>query len=417
MGDNDLRQEKSGVDSIYILAQSSKIRYIGPFDFRLSLRFEFMFVDHSPLFFIPLNDSSLAPVGSGLESCSGLGMSCHFVGDQPNGLLRYLLSVGQLRRSDWPLVLFGASGTGKTAVGLALTEQLANRFGGKPVMMSADSFRRRYWSSIETDSASRFRKNLANASVFFLDDLHFLADHENVQLELASVLDTRQKSGRPSVLVVGASCLSLPQLHPSLASRLCDGLCLPVQKPGRDARRIVICDISQSLGLHLSSDALDYLAEVLCLTYPQLRAFFNQLVVWLDSPDCGSVRKLDKESVSQFVATKKCSKSKTISAVLAEVCRVFQIKPLELKSQSRKKSAVLARSVATYLLRTIANITFARIGDLLGGRDHSTVIHSYNRITSLVNGNEGHSADLVGTIDLIRARLLEKQILDVEDLC
>ena len=358
------------------------------------------FTNEIPLFSLPLSSHESGPF-----------LRDDFVGDDSNIALKYLTEINNLLDSDWPLVLFGPSGTGKTAIGQTMSAKLALQSGQKALSYTADEFRRRIASSIETGSMQQFRDSICNASVFFIDDLHLLAGHESAQIELAGLLDRLRANNIPTIFAAGEKFLDGDALSERLASRLVDGLCLQVSAPGYSARRLLFEDTAHSLQIQLSDDELEFLASNLSLTYPRIRSFLSLFATWINSNSSSTENRIDNFLASWL--TKKDASADRAESIIRVVSQAFKLKASEIKSASRKKSVVRSRGVAAYLLRDLLKISYSKIGSFFGGRDHSTVMHSVSKIESDLQTDENFCRQVAG----IRRLVIEKVLINADSLC
>lgn len=360
-----------------------------------------------------------------------------FVGDEKNEMLKFLVSVCQtLNQSDgspcdhspvpsdssldksvlqWPLVLFGPSGTGKTWLALTLISELSdqqqNPQGTKPLSMTALDFDRRYRSAIETDSVEDLRQRMVQSSGLVIDDIHRLGSKPAAQAELTLILDRMQAKNRPIVVTMDVSPQKCNVLLSQLVSRLLGGLCLPVNPPGPAARLEIIRDLATINQLNLTESAIQLLVDQLDVTVPKLDHFFAQAKITLladdqqnpDLPiDAAKLTRLFKKSDVEIDQLSKL----IIKLVAAE----FHLKPSELKSNSRKQTIVLARGVAIYLSRILLGSSFLKIGTYFGNRDHSTIMHAFRKIETITkNSNSDQDPNsLKTTIKKLKQKLAEQ---------
>ena len=351
-----------------------------------------------------------------------------FVGDEQNQLLKYLIlptiptddpdvSEPTHHELQWPLVLFGAAGTGKTSLALTVVSELAdlqNESGNtskKPLYMTALDFDRRFRSALETDSVEDLRNRLIQSAGLVIDDLHQLEDKVAAQTEFMLVLDKMCRKNRPIVITMNTSPQLCDGLTSQLVSRLLGGLSLPVNPPGPSARLEIIRDLAKINRLNLTDDAIDLLVDRLNVTVPKLDHFFAQAKTSLrvaegeqfDEPvDAAKLTQLFKKSDTDVDQLSKL----IIKLVAAE----FHLKPAELKSNSRKQTIVLARGVGIYLNRILLGTSFLKIGSYFGNRDHSTVMHAFRKIESIVSSSNTNldSNSTKHSIDTLKRQLTEQ---------
>lgn len=324
-----------------------------------------------------------------------------FVGDQPNILLKYFaLESGNRIRSNqlasgfqWPLVLFGPAGTGKTSLALTLVSDLVDQSdfpdehtdNSKALFMSALDFDRRYRSALETDSVFDFRQRLLRCSGLVIDDIHRLVDKPAAQNEFATILDEMCRKNRPIVITAHDSPQLSTGLSPQLVSRLSGGLCLPVHPPGRAARLEIIRDLAKINRVKLTDDATGLLADRMLVTAPKLAHVFAQIKTTLRAADEDSTLPIDASKLTRLFKKSDRDLDQLSRLIIKRVANEFHLKPSELKSNSRKQSIVMARGVAIYLNRILLGTSFLKIGSYFGNRDHSTIMHSYRKIEKLVS--------------------------------
>jgi chromosomal replication initiator protein len=386
---------------------------------------------------------------SGEQSASEvrpLGLA-RFVGDQPNLLLKYLISEnfnrdGEVNLDDgglvctdsqWPIVLFGPSGTGKTSLAMTVISDLADRFeiaddsaadmqlpsksthtlrppNSKPIFVTALDFDRRYRSALETDSITDFRKRLIQSTGLVVDDLQRLADKPAAQTEFILVLDEMCRKNRPIVVTMDVSPQLCNGLSPQLVSRLTGGLSLPVNPPGPSARLEIIRDLARINQIQLTDDAAKLLVDRLHVTVPKLDHVFAQIKTSLRAKKEDPLQAIDAAKLTQIFKKSDNDLEELSQLIIKQVAAEFNLKVSELKSNSRKQSIVMARGVAIYLNRILLGTSFLKIGTYFGNRDHSTIMHAFRKIKNLVSsGNENVDAGSLKTaVQKLKQQLAEQ---------
>lgn len=328
-----------------------------------------------------------------------------FVGDERNRSLRIFSDdlfqpfLNKTDKSIWPVTLFGPSGTGKTSLALTIISGISDRqtedcltrpkprTSAKPIVLSASDFDRRFRTAIETDSVPDFRRRLLGCYGMVIDDLHQLTNKVAVQKELLQLIDQLTARVRPLVLTIETDPHQCNGLMPQLRSRLCGGLCLPVNAPGRDARRVIIRDLCKINSLEISPAAQDLLVNRLCITVPRIVGFFGQLQSLLraESNPKKRTRIVDTDMINSLFGRSGDDVNQFSSTIIKLVSRELQLKPGDLRGNSRKQSIVQARAIAIFLHRRLLGMTFWKIGTFFGKRDHSTVMHAHRKIERLLN--------------------------------
>ena len=354
-----------------------------------------------------------------------LGLA-RFVGDTSNLLLKYLISEESRNKLDsqWPIVLFGPSGTGKTSLALTIISNLTEKSDrenevisfnqprlepsyGKPIFLSALEFDRRYRSAIETDSVNDFRKKLIQSAGVIIDDVDRLEQKTAAQAELVRVLDQMSAKNRPIVVTMPNSPQLCNGLSSRLISRLSLGLSLPVNPPGPEARLEIIRELTNINQINLSDDAAQLLADRLQVTVPKLSHVFAQIKASLSAEASNPAEIIDAAKLTQIFKKSASEVESLCHLIIKSVAKEFDLKVSDLKSNSRKQSIVMARGVSVYLNRELLGVSFLKIGSYLGNRDHSTIMHANRKIEKLVS-SDPNSSEVDSTIQSIVFKLKQE---------
>ena len=378
-----------------------------------------------------------------LGAASGLN---HFVGDRSNFLLQFFAD----RQSNcevadneaeqncpWPLVLFGSTGTGKTALAMAILSQQSaeanpstisfsnatnspRNNGGYlrlPIILSAQDFDRRYRQALETDSLEEFRGRINQSAGLAIDNLHQLSGKLAVQRELIALLELNQANNLPFIFTMNSSPFDNNCLSAQLTSRLSAGLCLPVQPPGPAAREQIVRELASNHRLNLADDAFKMIVTRFDVTVPKIEHLFRQIATGLESLEQFSFgQSIDVALLTQLLGKDTADVDLMAATILKKVAREYHVKLADLKSNSRKQSTVLARNVAIFLIRELVGCSFKQIGRYCGNRDHSTVLHSYQKIVAACDASGSRTDSTTKTIVHKLKLLLSDQLASQSNL-
>ena len=368
------------------------------------------------VFSVPLNhfrSSEVASLGCAEESAEQLNLPTglnRFVGDRSNQLLEaFNLSRSNSEpnqsiwhtSSAWPLVLFGPSGTGKTSLGLSFLSDFSgsNQNGGQsqpsdlqPGYITASDFERRFRASMETDSVLEFRSRLTARAGLLIDNLNELATKPVAQQEIVQLIDAMVAKNRPILFTMTQSPYEENQLIPQLVSRLGAGLALPVSPPGPDARLEIIRDLADLHQLRFTDEAVQILVDRLPFTVPGINHLLLQCKLSLaGSESLSEASPIDCDQIVQWLCAGDSNIKETEKLIRKAVAEAFDVKVADLSSQSRKQTTVMARGVAIWLNRQLVRTSFKKIGQQFGNRDHSTIMHAWQKIDSLLNADHTES--------------------------
>ena len=310
----------------------------------------------------------------------------YFVSGPENRLasmaIKRLLSAEDIESASLvfnPLVLIGPSGSGKShlARGIArhflraLAQQTHNEKSIE--YFSAIDFARQLRSAREEGELEAFRQRLADLSLLIVEDLHRLPERSFVQRELRDTLDGLVSNNRLILLTAQQSPTTMMKLEPSLRDRLGAGLTIQLRPPGVEARQEILrlavaSRSSDSENPKLDSDELASLAKRVDGPAPQLLRALAELEV---AASAGQ----DLSQLRQPIQLKQ---------LIAVVARYFSLTQAALRSPNRRKSLVHARGVVIHLARKLTDLSYAQIGQGLGRRDHTTIMHAHRNTQKLL---------------------------------
>jgi chromosomal replication initiator protein len=278
-------------------------------------------------------------------------------------VLRQLLS-GEHPRIPSPLVLSGPTGSGKSFMAHAIVRRWSELLSESQVQyFTAIDFGREVRAAQNDNTLNSFRDRLAQLKLLVVEDLQLLAKSSFIQLELRNILDRLFDSTAVVIVTSQQSPSLLPNMEASLRDRFNGGLTIRLQYPGLEAREAFLELAASSRSFPLNSCQRQSLAQKSSGPVSHLfRALhLQQLQLTTDSA----------VQSSQPIELKQ---------IIALVARYFSLTQASLRSPSRRKSLVYARSVIIYLARSLTNLSYAQIGQRLGGRDHSTVMHAFKSL-------------------------------------
>lgn len=276
-----------------------------------------------------------------------------------------------------PLAIIGPTGSGKSHLALGLASIVAAAAGPDQVFtVSAADFASQYSAAVADDSLHAMRARIRSARLLVVEDLGRLPRRRSVQSELLYRLDECLDSGAWLVVTADHVPSQLANLAAAIGSRLESGLVLPLAAPGPAVRREYLRQAAAVQGVQLGPQEISEIAQRLPATICQLsgviqRAKLAQLAGTPENADDGTAERRSREGSAPHLPAEQ---------IFAVTARYFGVSQTALRSASRSRSLVHARSVAMYLARELAGATLQDIGLWLGGRDHTTVLHACRKI-------------------------------------
>jgi chromosomal replication initiator protein len=292
-----------------------------------------------------------------------------------------------------PLVMYSDVGLGKTHLLHAIGHRV--QAGGLSLIYATtEDFTNEYIKAIREGKTEEFRDRYRSADALLLDDIQFLIGKEQTQEGFFHTFNALHMANRQIVITSDRPVTALTLLEDRIQSRLAGGLVVDIQPPDIETRVAILRAKAELMKQEASPEVIQFLAERIHKNIRELEGSFNRVVAYAQLTQ----RPINLELVKQAIADAISSASaKQVSedAVLEAVSSYFRIERDELKGQRRDKKTALARQVAMYLLREEANLGLAAIGRVLGGKDHSTVLHGCETIKSKINVDAGLRRDVL----------------------
>jgi len=284
-----------------------------------------------------------------------------------------------------PLVIHSDVGLGKTHL-LHAIGNFTSRNGLKTRYVTSEQFTNQYVQSIQTNQTEKFRDDFRSLDVLLLDDIQFLAGKEQTQEGFFHTFNSLHLDNCQIVVACDRPIEELTVLQERITSRLSGGLTVDVQPPLFETRLAILLAKCHELEFEVSSPILEYLAEIDYGSIRQLEGSLNKIIAWSQFKNEDMSLEACQALLSQFQFTR--NSIITDSDVIHAVSNHYQITSEILEGKKRNKIAVRSRQVAMFLLREETELSLAAIGKILGGRDHSTVLHGHDRVASLIDLND-----------------------------
>ena len=279
-----------------------------------------------------------------------------------------------------PLFIYGDSGLGKTHLLYAIAHQVKRkREDLRIVYIKGDDFTNELIASIREGSNAEFREKYRQAGILLVDDIQFIAGKKQTQEEFFHTFNTLYESGRQIVLTSDRPPREMTQLEDRLQSRFVSGLMVDVAPPDFETRLAIINTKAAMLGVKLPDEIYGYIAENVTANVRQIEGTLNKLLAYRDL--LGD--QVDEQSVGRAVRDMLQKSNEYIpspSVIISYICKYFSVEEDVLRGQRRGRNEVNARQIAMYLIRRMTNLSLNDIGKEFGDRDHTTVLHSLDKV-------------------------------------
>ncbi len=283
-----------------------------------------------------------------------------------------------------PLFIYSGVGLGKTHLLHAIGHQIREA-GYKAVYVSCEMFTNELVTAIRLGSTEQFRAKYRTSDVLLLDDVQFLAGKPTTQEELFHTFNALHSTGRQVVLASDRPPKAISTLESRLRSRFEWGLTADIQAPNLEVRLAILQAKVAAQGMVVPDAVLERIATLVPSNVRELEGALTRVVAHASLSDTAMTAEVAEAILADMMPPKVQVEPEV---VLALVAKTFGLSVSDITGSSRKKELVQARQVAMYLLRKVLDLSFAHVGDLLGGKDHATAMYSVRKVTELLEEDE-----------------------------
>ena len=298
-----------------------------------------------------------------------------------------------------PLFLYGGVGIGKThliqAVGNAI---LAKDPSAHVVYISSEQFVQEFLDAIRFKKNTDFAGYYRSADVLIVDDMQFIAGKEKTQEEFFHTFNALHQANKQIIISSDKPPKDIPTLEERLRSRFNWGMSIDMQIPDFETRCVIIQTKATTHGITLTPDVVDYLANHVQTNIRELEGALNQLLAFCE------MRSLEPDlTIATGLLGSGQSRPKHLSAkqIVERTAKHFQVSMEDILGPKRDKDIVVPRQIAMYMLRSELHLSFPKIARELGRKDHTTAIHSVEKIEK----ESSFDADIRSAIHDIKERL------------
>lgn len=303
-----------------------------------------------------------------------------------------------------PLFIYGGVGLGKTHLMHAIGHYiLENNPKAKVVYVSSEKFTNELVNSIKDDKNVEFRTKYRNVDVLLIDDVQFIAGKERTQEEFFHTFNELHENNKQIILSSDRPPKEIPTLEDRLRSRFEWGLIADIQPPDFETRIAILKKKADVEKLDIPNEVMVYIATNIKSNIRELEGALIRIVAFSSLTNKEISIDLASEALKDIISNKQ-NKQITIELIQDVVASYFNIRIEDFKSSRRTRNITYPRQIAMYLCRKLTDMSLPRIGEEFGGRDHTTVIHAYEKISGALKEDE----ELKYTIKEITKRFSQK---------
>lgn len=281
-----------------------------------------------------------------------------------------------------PLFIHGGVGVGKTHIAHAIGLEVKQNFPDKVVLyLSSEKFIQQFISAAKAQNKTDFQNYYQMVDVLIIDDIQFLSGKAATQDSFFHIFDYLHQNGKQIILTSDKAPVDIQDIQERIVSRFKWGLSAEVKSPDFDTRKKIITDKLSRDGIVLTEDMVDYLAGEVNSNVRELIGVINSVIAYSTIYKSDLSLELLKDTIKKIASTQK--KVINIPYIQEVVCDYFNLSREMLLSKSRKREIALPRQLAMYFAKEMTNATFSKIGEEMGGKDHSTVMYAVETIRDI----------------------------------
>ncbi len=285
-----------------------------------------------------------------------------------------------------PLFIYGGVGLGKTHLLHAIGQYtLINHGFSRVFYFSSEKFTNEFINSIRDNKTLDFRNKYRNMDILLIDDVQFLAGKEQTQEEFFHTFNALHDNNRQIIISSDRPPKEIPTLEDRLRSRFEWGLITDLQPPDLETRTAILKKKALSDGIDIPDKVLQYIAEKVITNIRELEGALIRIVAYASLSETPVTLELTEAALQDIIVTRQ--KNITVKLIIETTAANFGLKNEDVLSKKRTQEIALTRQVAMYLCRMLTDLSLPKIGEEFGGRDHTTVLHSFKKIDTLLTNN------------------------------
>ncbi len=269
-----------------------------------------------------------------------------------------------------PLFIYGGVGLGKTHLLHAIGHQ-STAAGYVVRYVTAETFTNDMIEAIRNKANAQFRQLYRDVDVLLIDDIQFIQGKESTQNEFFHTFNSLQAANKQIVVTSDRAPHLLTKLEDRITSRFAGGLMVDVQPPSFEHRLAILRNKAQELGVTVPPDVLQFIAEHYAANVRELQGALTRVAAYAQH----FFAPIDMALAQQILVRQEAPIDDSPEAILKAVADEFRVPVSELTGPRRARRVVVPRQAAMHLMREVTQLSFPQIGEILGGRDHTTVIY------------------------------------------
>ncbi|MCX7843332.1 MAG: chromosomal replication initiator protein DnaA [Clostridia bacterium] len=303
-----------------------------------------------------------------------------------------------------PLFIYGGVGLGKTHLMHAIGHYILSQNPSLKVLyVSSEKFTNELINAIKDDKNEEFRYKYRSIDILLIDDIQFIGGKERTQEEFFHTFNALYEANKQIIISSDKPPKDITTLEERLRSRFEWGLIADIQPPDLETRIAILRKKAQLESLDIPNDVMVFIADKIASNIRELEGALNRVIAYSSLTEKEVSVEMAAEALKDILSNNKLKQINS-NTIQEAVARYFDLKLDELKSKRRTRDVTVPRQIAMYLCRELTDMSLPKIGEEFGGRDHTTVIHAFEKILEDMESNP----EMRRSVDEIKRNLLGK---------
>ena len=301
-----------------------------------------------------------------------------------------------------PLFIYGGVGLGKTHLMQAIGHFALQKDPGIQILyMTSETFTNELISAIQQKKTFEFRERIRRVDILMVDDIQFIAGRESTQQEFFNTFNELHNAGKQIILTSDKAPKEIQRLEERLCSRFEWGLVADIQRPDVDTRVAILRDKAQRENIEAPDEVLQLIAGKIDNNVRELEGGLTRLVAYSTLVGEPITTELCETALREIFDQRQ-HKQITAELIMRTVSDYYGLSLSEMTGTTRKREITVPRQIAMYLAREMTGMSLPQIGNIFGGRDHTTVLHSCKTVEANMQENAGFKSIVEDVQQMVR---------------
>jgi chromosomal replication initiator protein len=303
-----------------------------------------------------------------------------------------------------PLFIYGGVGLGKTHLLIAVGHHMYRLNPGIRVKyVTSEQFLTEFIKAVRERQSDRFRQRYREVDVLLVDDIQFLAKREETQTEFFHTFNHLHGSGKQIAIASDRPPHELSGLEERLVSRFRWGLCVDVQPPDLETRIAILQLKAERERLTVPHDVIEFVASKFDQSVRELEGALVRVAAWSELTGSPIDQELAERALQDLIPQAESEIPPQL--IMEETASYFTLTTGDLVSKSRSRPLTTARHIAMYIMRECTGLSLVKIGEIFGGRDHTTVLHGIKKVEDEMRARDATFRQVQDLTRLVRGRV------------